>query len=234
MSRLKKYVLLSSIFLLPIGILATLLKTSVHEVSCQNQYGKCSEVITKELENVIGLNIISARKKILSVAEQNFLVKNFSLSLKLPSNYVLHLVERKPVFALENAEEGKFFLIDNEGKILSTTQITSLPKLKTESELPEVGEAIKDEELFSLKLISRLYFLYKIKEGAIKDGGLTISFEDRNRAIFPLSGDKDVLLGSLILILNKLKDETDAGVKNILEDKESLTIDLRYKNPVIF
>jgi hypothetical protein len=55
--------------------------------------------------------------------------------------------------------------------------------------------------------------------------------KDGNKAIFPLEGDRDVLVGAFRLIYSQLNQ--DAQTSKIEGVKTPFTIDLRYKNPVI-
>jgi len=54
------------------------------------------------------------------------------------------------------------------------------------------------------------------------DGGPTV--------IFPVEGDRDLLLGSFVLITNELKK---SGSETSFPDVSKKVVDLRFKNPVI-
>lgn len=232
MKKLKIAFILISAAFIPFLIIFLLNFVRVSEVVCENQYGKCSEILSGELEKTKGTSILSARKNILKIISDSFLVKNYSLSYKLPAKYVVHLVERKPTFALESEISEKVAMVDDEGKVLSFSNGTILPKILVNEELPNPGESVTDEELFSLKLVSQIYSIFKVDKSVIDKQNLTVFFSDGNQAIFPSEGDKKILLGSLIIILNKIKDD-NGDFNVILEGTGNIAVDLRYENPVI-
>ena len=65
----------------------------------------------------------------------------------------------------------------------------------------------------------------------VKNNQLIFIFADGKKVIFPLKGDREVLMGTLLVILNQLNSE-GRGTK--IEDINNFkVIDLRYNNPVI-
>jgi hypothetical protein len=76
-----------------------------------------------------------------------------------------------------------------------------------------------------------MFSSYQVREGIIEDESLVIELSQGPRVIFPLEGEKEVLLGSLRLVLSKLNnDAQDSKIENV---SGASIIDLRFKNPVI-
>jgi len=73
--------------------------------------------------------------------------------------------------------------------------------------------------------MNSLYTFYSVDKGATTGDGFFIDNIRSKKVIFPLNGDKDLLLGSMNLIFSRLPSLKEASTIE--------TIDLRYKNPVL-
>ena len=73
--------------------------------------------------------------------------------------------------------------------------------------------------------------MYQINIGEIINDSLVIELDSGTKVLFPLEGDKQILLGALRLIDSKVTTEGEelSGVDGQVVE----TIDLRYKNPVL-
>ena len=76
-----------------------------------------------------------------------------------------------------------------------------------------------------------MFSTYQVQDGEIIDSNLVVEVTGGRSVIFPLQGDKEVLMGSLNLILSRLNSEDE---KSRIEGAENVEIiDLRFKNPVL-
>lgn len=208
-----------------------LFQAKIGAIECKNQYGECTESISQDLKKIEGTRLLGAKGRIKKTLFENFLIKNYSIQFQLPVGFVVHLVERKAKFALENTQEGKIAVIDNDGTVLTLGDSTTLPKISIVHPLPEPGMAVGNQDFFALKIFGDIVSLYKVKEAHLTDQGLNIVLSDGTQVMFPLEGEKKVLVGSLNFIMNQLKSEESDST--IVTKDESTYIDLRFKNPVI-
>lgn len=211
----------------------------INSTTCKSQYGPCSKRVEEKLEEVKGQNLFDTKESLDDFLSKETMISDFNMHFKLPDRFEVNILTRKPVFALAYEEGNAAALIDKNGYVLSFQEKTSLPAVETENTPPDVGNKVPEKELFSLRLMSDLYEFYQVSEGKMEKDGLTIELGTGERVIFPLEGDRQVLIASLSVILSKLNNEADdTRIKNDDGDivgscAPGCTIDLRYKNPVI-
>ena len=198
----------------------------VKEISCQSQFGPCRSELENSLKTFEGKSLKEARAGIKSLLTADVLIDSFDVRFKLPSGYEVLLIEKKPVYALWDLGKKAAALVDRQGYIIAIVPSTNLPTLKGDNLFEGVGQTLGEEKLFALEVLSQMFQFYQVKEGALSKDSLIIEVDDGPRVIFPLQGDKGVLISSLRLIISKL--ESEEGGKSKLA-----IIDLRYKNPVV-
>ncbi len=187
----------------------------IGDVSCESQFGSCDKSLVEQLKTAKGKNISDARGYLNDILKKNPIVLNFSIKFQLLSNFKVDVIERKAIAAFVG-KDSNLILIDEDGVVIGKTETTNLPKITTSIELA------KDELVYVANLVSNLYVFYNTNKVMIDANGLTVENIAGKKVIFPLFGDKDVLMGSLGLILSRLPSV-----------KEISTIDLRFKNPVL-
>ncbi len=212
--------LVASFFLLPFFI-------EIKNISCQSQYGPCSNDLNQKLDGYKNKSLREAKKGITRELKNDNTVSQFGFQLKFPATLKIDLIEDKALFVLIKANDPNFYLVNKDGTVIKIVAETNLPRVILESTPPNVGEKVSSENLFALKIVYDLWTLYQIKEGAITQNYLTIMHPTGIKVIFPLEGDKDLLIGSLQLILSRLNGATKDSKINVS------TIDLRFKNPVL-
>lgn len=194
-------------------------------IDCKSQYGECPGQILDKLNYYNGKSLFSAKNGIKKILRLEFLVSDFSLQFKLPNILHTEILVKKASAAFRNQGNGTIILVDNDGKILSTSQDSALPIITTEENLPGIGQNISSTNLFALKLAGGIFQMYQIRESKIQEDSLLVELPGQIRVIFPLDGDSEILLGSLRLIYSKVKEDGNlAGYSQI---------DLRFKNPVL-
>ena len=201
----------------------------IDPIICRSQYGQCSEVVEVKLASLEGNSLDKVNKSVKSSLENEVLVSNYSSQFRLPSTLEVSILERKPKFALKSKDRNLYANVDSEGRVLSLSQTTLLPFLVIDS-IPNLGDLVTEQELFAMKIMYDMYITFQIKEGKLEKESLIINFPKGQTVIFPLEGDREVLVGSAILLINKL----DKEMLNLPKNGENIdTIDLRFKNPVL-
>ena len=203
------------LILFPFLVLPRLIK--INKVICASQYGPCPEEIKTEAEGLTGKTLFEIKKELENKYGTDKKIQEFSFYYQIPQTVKINLVLKKAAFAIKNEGSEVFRLLTKDGEAIAEVNETNLPVL--------IGT---DANLFALKLLNGLNYAYQIKTGEIKENSFFISLPEGITVIFPLEGDSDLLLGSLKLILSRLND---ASVKSKIV--KVLTIDLRYKNPII-
>lgn len=222
MNLKSKLVLGFFILLVTLSIILIPKILKVGNVSCVSQFGPCNQALTEKLKTLEGKPIGKAPSEISDVLTKEVLVKDFSIQFKLPNRLSVSLIERKPKFALKILQ-GVLALVDEEGYIVAIEQMSNLPLVTIPGSIGNVGEKVTSENLFVLSLIDDLFTFYQVKDGEVEDGKFKVTLNDGIRVIFPLTGDREVLISALSLVLKRFEG---------LDAKPS-EIDLRYKNPVI-
>jgi hypothetical protein len=219
------------LFLVALAILASRIIV-VDKIVCQSQYGTCDPTLERGLRRAEGLSLHLARKSLASTLSESPLVSDYSIRFILPAGYEVHFVERKAKFALIDSRTEKMILLDKEGRVISTVNSTNLPRVVINENVPTINEIVGRDLLFALNLMFDVYLSYQVQEGFVEAGSLVVDLDRGIEVIFPLSGDRKVLVGSLSIILNQLNSlRKDSTIGDI--DVTSKTIDLRYKNPII-
>ena len=200
----------------------------VKKIECYNQYGLCSNEFLLKVNPILGSSIKIAENKAIEEFKNTKLVEEYSFRFKLPSTFRIDLILKKPKYALYQKNTNEAVILDNKGIVLEKVGKNNLPYVVTTDNLPSIGEAVESKKTFALELLYGIYYLYQVKSGEIVNDSLEVKMSDVGKIIFPLVGERDILLGSMKIILSRLNQ--DGNSPKIGKVKE---IDLRYKNPVI-
>ena len=195
----------------------------ITKIECVSQYGNC-EVLGDRLQ-VTG-NYKNTKKQIEQILKQNIQVNSYLIQYKIPDTLKIEISLKKPKYAIFYGQ--KYYLLDKNGLILSEAIETNLPSLVVNNYQNIIGNNISDKELFSLKIIEKVAWLYSVKVGFLENNELLITLKEGVLVHFPLEGDIDILVGSLRLVFSRLNDGSQ-GIR-ISDIRE---IDLRYKNIVL-
>jgi len=195
----------------------------VGDIVCESQFGPCSQILESRLSMLEGKPIGDTRREISEILTSEVLIKDYSIQILFPNRLRVNLLERKPKFVLKVKSSDSLALVDEEGYIVGIEPQSNLPQVQIDSPPGNVGEKVSDENLFGLQIVGDLFSFYQVRQGVIDQGNLQVELKDKIRVIFPLEGDRSVLISSLELVLKKYED---VGVL-------PREIDLRYKNPVI-
>lgn len=213
-------------------------KILINSFSCENQFAQCRDELREKIEENRGMSLRDTKKKIQELLATDPLVSDFSTQYKIPDKLEIEAILRKPFFSIAFDSSENRALIDEEGYVLAFKKETSLPVLFAANAPPQVGEKVGDKTFFALKLLQDMYDYYQIKTAREEEGGVAFDMEGKKKVLFPLEGDRQILVASLAVILTRLNaDDSSTRIENVEGLKSTClkgcTIDLRYKNPVI-
>lgn len=211
------FILFLAVFVMSFLVIPRILP--INNVSCSNQYGSCSEELQQDLNKIKGKSLKETKELVAGMMSKNLFVKEYTYKYEIPDKVVVYVIVKKPKFTLQNSKDNSLALIDQDGVVLGYGENPTLPGVVFSGESIAIGESVNAKELFSLNLISSMYYYYQVKKGIMVEDRLEVRMRDSVAVIFPLEGDRDVLLGSLRVVLSKIE-----GVS---------IIDLRFKNPVL-
>lgn len=201
----------------------------IKRIECTSQYGVCLPNTQKSIDSINLSNLYKTKNDSENLLSEISTIKDFSVNFKLPDKLSISVIESKPIYAVKSQGSDLVALVDEQGAVTSFVDSTPLTTLITGNQTPNLGEKIDESDLFALTIISNIS--EKITSAKIEDNKLRVKLESDPDVIFPLNGDKDVLLGSMTLILSRLKDD---GENLRIEEAGSIReIDLQFKNPVI-
>ncbi|MBI4153583.1 hypothetical protein HY503_01115 [Candidatus Woesebacteria bacterium] len=201
----------------------------IGEVTCRSQFGPCT-LLGDKLSGLSGSSLYDTRREVRYYLSSEDSISDFSIQFKIPDTLEVAIIEKKPKFALKDTASGFFALVDKEGKVLKIVEDSSLPRVISADKLPNVGEKVKEEYFFALNIIYNVFASYQARQGRVENNSLVVDIPQGFKVIFPLNGDKDVLLGALRLLIERL----NASSKDTRINETGISqIDLRFKNPVL-
>ncbi|MEK7111993.1 MAG: hypothetical protein AAB875_01570 [Patescibacteria group bacterium] len=201
----------------------------INSISCKSQFGPCTSLESK-LTLLTGKKLYDVKKEVRTVLGAEDSISDFSIRFKVPDKFEVLVIEKKPKFALKDLNSDVFALVDKEGFVLSIVSQSTLPQVLISDRAPNVGEEISQEYFFALNIIYNIFASYQARQGIIENNSLLVNLPQGVKVIFPLSGDKDVLLGALRLIMERLNESNKDSRINEVAVRQ---IDLRFKNPVL-
>lgn len=196
----------------------------INKIQCVSQYGECPEKILVYKNSEFKRSLYTLKSQVKDELENNILVNSYLIQYKIPSTLKVELVLKKAKYAVFD-NLGKYYLLDNDGLVVAVDDKVNLPFLKVKDSKFEIGQNVGNELLKLLQIIEKVNFLYSINNGTYENNYMYIVFDNGIKAIFPVDGDTDYLVGSLRLIFSRLNDER-SGIK-------MNEIDFRYKEVII-
>lgn len=211
------------IYLIPLAI-KSLIK--IDKIECKSQFGNCDERIAFSVQK-IG-NYKDVNEQIEKRLNDDMQINSYLIQYKIPSTLKIELNIKTAKNAIYSNQTNKYYLISEDGLVLSLGDDTNLPIIKIDDPKLDVGNQIKENQKFAIEILNNMTFLYSINEGQIEKNSLIFKNTEGVTIIFPTEGNVNLLIGSLRLIISRLNDEAEGIRMN-----EIAEIDLRYKNPVL-
>lgn len=210
-----------------VGIVPKLIP--IRDISCSSQFGDCNNNLIGRINSIELNNYFDVKKKLREILNTSSDVNEYSIRFVFPSKFKVDVIYDEKKFAIQNKSLDSYAILSSDGEVLAILPETNLPSIETEMVLPGVGEKVDAKTLFALNIVERLNAYRIIAE--MDDTQLLVTTDSGVRVIFPLVGDKDVLLGTFVLIMSRLQEmKEESRIENIESIEE---IDLRFKNPVL-
>lgn len=221
--KILSFVLIIIFICLTPSIILKLIK--INKIECFSQYGDCGGVFDSKL-SVVG-SYKDTKENLEQILKNNIKVKSYVIQYKIPGTLKIEIDLKKPKFAIKN-KDSRYYLIDEDRLILEISNDSNLPCLISNDFNKNIGDEVGDIDIFALKIIEKVAWLYSVKTGLLENNELKITLKEGIIVHFPLEGDIDELVGSLRLIFSRLNDEGE-GIR--MEDIRE--IDLRFNNAVL-
>lgn len=204
-------------------------RINIGKVTCESSAGNCSVLIKEKLSKFEGRGLIKSYRAIGSLLKNEPSILNYRLQYFPLNNLSVHISESAPEYVITNSAGDYYELVDEDGRVLGLTDSSNLPKLVVDQKI-DVSSTVSADYLFALRLLSDVSKTYNIDVGKIESNSFVVELKNGLKVIFPLNGDSQVLMGSLILIYNDIESgESKLNTNGQIID----TIDLRFKNPVL-
>lgn len=199
----------------------------IKRIECTSQYGECPVEISNNINVVSGHDMKVAKDNLERILGQTNQINNYLIQFKIPNTLKVDINIKKPRYSIKNSQ-GIYFMIDKDGLVLDRLDKSSLPTIEDKTSDYSIGEVITDKNLWALRLIEKVAWLYTKNIGVVENNTMKVVLDEGITVYFPLEGDIDVLIGSLRLIFSRL-NEGSQGIR--MEDVRE--IDLRFKNVVL-
>lgn len=202
----------------------------VTDLECHSQFGKCDNEFTSRILRGLPVKYSNLDSYLTNVLQDESEVYKYTYQLKLPSRIRLDVVIRKPVFALKSDSVTSASLVDQDGKVVGISEDTTLASMYIEEQLPNVGQSVSEETMSRILIAQGIYKIVNVEKLMVKGSDIYIDSTNVPEIVLPTDKDHELLLGSVGLVLSRLKhiqEETKIDISEISR------IDFRYKDPII-
>lgn len=221
--------LIVSVSLILLALLILPFVITIKTVHCNSQFGKCSPSVEKLTEDLVGITYKELDHKINSIEEFKTDVKEFSYYFIPPSTLNINVVEKKGEVSYKNVNESEYLIVSRDLTVIKKTKDTQLPVVYIEN-----NELIGSEDFgFVTELMISLSRYYSVREAIWSKNSFSIIYNGTTEIIFPTTGDIDVELGSMEVMLFQLNQALQNSKIDGVDAEDISTIDLRYNNPII-
>jgi len=225
----KKSILLPIFCLLLLVLLVIFIPRviKIKKITCESQFGPCSEVISNGFLKFENNNLFLAQKGISDFLKKEVKVSRFSTRFEIPDNLKVYVIEEKAFVAIGRQGQEKYTLINKSGMVTSLETKTLLPTINLNDGSSfefKIGEKVSSDILFASGITSEVFRQYQTRLVILNTDSIETTIKG-TKIIFPKEGDIDELLGAMNLILSRLNNENISF--------RMREVDLRYKNPVV-
>jgi len=227
---MKKFAVVGALIILVLLAILGSRAFMIRDFECYTQLGVCEEEIDKKLSEKLPLRYSDALRHSEEVFRNNTQIFEYSSRLKLPSTLRLDIIVREPIFSLRSESVDSVSLIDQFGKVVKIEKSTNLPSMYIEGRLPNVGEEVDEDLLKQIMIARNLHNSLNIERISSEGSDMYVVAKDTPLLILPTPLDSELMLGSVNLILSRLKHVLQESKIDISEVSR---IDFRYKDPII-
>lgn len=206
---------------------ALLKSIKINTITCQTQYGDCSNDLSNLLNLTVGRDLKFSKNYINDILANDISINDYLIKFKIPSSLEVEVNLKKPNIAIM-ATNGLYYLIDKDGLVVAAVAETELPYVTSQEFEYKIGNELDSKHKFAVNIFYYLNYLFSVKEAKIEADSLIVLSNEGIKVIFPLEGDAKVLVGSLKLIFSRLNDEAEGIRMNDISE-----IDLRFKNAIL-
>lgn len=221
-------ILIVSLLIFSIGYLGQIGFFKIKNVSCQTQYGPCSQKDEELIASFRDKNFfLLSNTRVENTLLQNSVNNKVFIQKVFPNTLKINIEKRKPFISIGQEEllSRGVFILDKDGVISEFVKNSSLPLLVIPPGTRDMGVGVRVGEKIQKAAIalSSLYISQKVTKANLADDFLSFELPDGINVYFPLDRDPDALIGALQLIVSGSR----------IEGSLPKSIDLRYSNPVI-
>ncbi|MFC1649148.1 hypothetical protein ACFL2C_00335 [Patescibacteria group bacterium] len=223
---------LSFIVVVFVAVLVVVLlkKFQISKFECNTQFSECDQELVNQLNGSLPQDYFSARESLQDVMKNNTHIYKYSYQLRLPATIRVDILVRKPTIALKSENVNSVSLVDQFGKVVRVESTSNLPFLYIEGKLPNVGEDVGQFRMNQILMTLGFYSSFEIEKVIEENEDLYIHIFNTPLVIVPSTSDNELMVGSVNLVLSRLKHILQESKIDISEVQR---IDFRYKDPII-
>lgn len=208
----------------------------LNKITCETEKSEpCSQDIIQVLSKHENSKLYSSYALISADLNKEPSIDNFSINFDLLNlGWNVKVFPKKASYAIKNKNSEILSILSEDGNVISITdKDLLLPTLLIDLDLPVKGAVLDKSVIFALSIIKDIKFMYNIDYGTLTPDGLVIEVDSKKRLLFPLEGDREVLVGGAMYVLGRLNNKSSITKqeKNLLES--GIVIDMRFDNPVL-
>lgn len=216
--------------LVVIGLTQAKNAVKISQIKCSTPQGECRDDIESKLSSYKGALLYDSILKIKKDMDSHPYVLSYSLVPMFPPGILVNIKQSSPRYAISSQESTNIALVDSDGRILEYVNGTQIPLLRSYTLRGAVGQSVDSKSYESAQILKLLNEQYKVETASLDNSGFEFEI-DGVKVIFPEDGDTQYLLGSLELVLSRLKQ---ADINSTIDTSKSFTeLDLRFGNPVL-
>ncbi|MCX7928099.1 MAG: hypothetical protein N2558_00245 [Patescibacteria group bacterium] len=209
----------------------------VKKITCEvvNSSKDCSYYIPEILDHYKNSKFYSFYKNMYLELKKEVIIKDFAIYLDLINfGWIVKIIPRKICCAIAKDQAGPFLIVSQDGYVISRKfENLNLPLIFVETELPEKGALLDEKTMFALSILKDMHFIYGVNFGVLNKDRLVIELDAKKRVLFPLKGEKDLLIGGIMYVLNRLENRYVITKQEISFLDSGIEIDMRFTNPVL-
>ena len=194
----------------------------INEISCFNQYDKCSDDLASMLDQIKGKSIYSVKNNVRKILKEKKYEDRYGIKSGIGKIFV-YVIERKPYAAYKLGDN--YYLYDKKGFFMGKNKSTDTIYLEADAAFA------KNPKFNPLKLLYYLNLLYGVKSGSVDSETVTFRLLGYERVIFPIDKEPKIMVSKFRYLESFLGNE----IKKIAVEKgkDRITIDLGLERPII-
>lgn len=200
--------------------------TKIENITCETQYGICSEIYTNKLVWLKGISLFKKidEQKITSQLKDYKEIQTIKIKKQWPDKVNISISLRTVVGAISNSLDSKQIgLIDNDGVVTSVVEKTNLAQLLIPEWQTSIGN-VAPIHVNSSKILQQVQnILHEEVIGRVTDRGLVIN----SKRVEEIVIDPKQSINSWYSPLQRIIDRSK------IQNKMPKKIDLRFEQPVL-